>query len=256
MKRHIERSQLPPNLARPQFSQDHPITITYRGRKREIQPPPSHLWQETTGKGLVTDTQEASREKYIASIGSRETRDRHLHLLEDVLRDFFSLFKTSSQYQDFGLSVVSGLAPGTDTVSHITALEYEEYDVTTIGVKGTPIDKHSLKSNRVLAEQIADSPRTGDAVVSEYAATGPNGHTFERFLERNRITTWLSGLVIGACIYSLNSGSMYTMRVARASKLPTFFIRETVSPQVAQELITLGAHPIDSAEEIFTILTR
>jgi len=103
-----------------------------------------------------------------------------------------------------GMTVVSGLARGIDTVAHSTTLKFGG---RTIAVLGCGVDVHYPPENRKFYEEI---PRVG-AVVSEYElGTSPDAVNFPR---RNRI---ISGLSLGTLVIETreNGGAMQTAHFA------------------------------------------
>lgn len=104
-----------------------------------------------------------------------------------------------------GVTIVSGLALGTDAAAHEGALRS---GAPVIAVIAGGLDDVSPRTNLRLAERIL---RAGGAIISEYPPrTEPLPY---RFLERNRI---VSGLSRGVLIVeaSLRSGSLVTARFA------------------------------------------
>lgn len=103
------------------------------------------------------------------------------------------------------IPIVSGMAIGTDTVAHETALEFGG---ETIAVLAGGFEHIFPKENLKLFEQIID--RNG-LVVTEYF---PNSKVkSERFLERNRIVSGLSeGILVIEAAY--RSGTSVTAKYA------------------------------------------
>ena len=97
----------------------------------------------------------------------------------------------AGELADEGFTIVSGLAPGIDTIAHQTTLEKKGI---TIAVLGTGLDQKSIypQSNLSLASQILES---GGCLISEYPA-GTRGTKFT-FPQRNRL---ISGLSIGVLV--------------------------------------------------------
>ena len=94
-----------------------------------------------------------------------------------------------------GAVVVSGLAYGIDSIAHRGALDAGG---VTVAVLGTPITEIYPKEHKGLAEEII---KMGGAVISEYGPLdlAEGGQQMRvRFLERNRIISGLSDVVLVA----------------------------------------------------------
>lgn len=103
-----------------------------------------------------------------------------------------------------GLTIVSGLARGIDTIAHSTAVNH---NTRTIAVIGSGIDTIYPPENENLSERIAEQ----GAVVSEFEmGAQPDAEHFPR---RNRI---ISGLSLGTLIVEtdLDGGAMITAQCA------------------------------------------
>lgn len=113
------------------------------------------------------------------------------------------------------IPVVSGMARGTDTIAHKTALNYCG---KTIAVLGTGLENIFPPENEELFKRIINN---GGLVVSEYE--NHIGPSKERFPERNRIVSALSEgiLVIEAAILS---GTAITARYAQKQEKLVFAI--------------------------------
>ncbi len=109
---------------------------------------------------------------------------------------------------DAGIVIVSGLAPGIDTIAHTIAVENK---ARTIAVIGSGLDKKSIypQTNVVLAQKILDC---GGLLISEYPE-GTSGAKFT-FPRRNRI---ISGLSLAVVVIEAKerSGSLITAEWAR-----------------------------------------
>lgn len=105
-----------------------------------------------------------------------------------------------------GLSVISGLATGIDTVAHKGALSVGG---VTVGVLGGALDRFFPEENRELGRRIAAE---GGAVVCEYPFGFPPGR--RTFPQRNRIVAALS-LGVLAVEAPLPSGTLITCKFAR-----------------------------------------
>lgn len=153
---------------------------------REIPDPPCLLFM----RGSLTPEDRAA----LALVGSREATPRG-RLRAAVLAQAASRA---------GLTVVSGLARGIDTVVHQATLRVHG---RTIAVVGSGLDVPYPPENASLAARIAAS----GAVVSEFPmGTRPDRRNFPR---RNRL---ISGLSLGTVVVesSLSGGGMITARLA------------------------------------------
>lgn len=146
-----------------------------------------------------------------------------------------------------GVTVVSGLARGVDTIAHRTALDSGG---RTIAVLANGLDTIYPPENRRLAEEIAAQ----GALVSDYPlGTKPRADFFPR---RNRI---LSGLALGTLVIEgdFKSGAMITAKFATEQNRDVFAVPGSIfSPQSRGPLglIRDGATPVSSAQEILEAL--
>jgi DNA processing protein len=104
----------------------------------------------------------------------------------------------------YGITIVSGLARGIDTIAHLTALKDKR---RTLAVMGSGLDVIYPSENKSLAERIAQH----GALISEYEmGAKPDAVNFPR---RNRI---ISGLSLGALIIEsdVGGGAMITASTA------------------------------------------
>lgn len=116
----------------------------------------------------------------IAVVGSRKISDYGNHAISTIIRDV----------AQSNITIVSGLALGTDALAHREALDVGG---KTIAVLGGGIDDATItpRSHINLAKQILDS---GGTIISEYPmSTEPNRGTFPA---RNRIMAGLSDATI------------------------------------------------------------
>lgn len=145
-----------------------------------------------------------------------------------------------------GLTIISGLAKGIDTLAHQAALEVGG---RTIAVLGSGIDSRSVYpySNRDLAEKITKS---GGAVISEFPiGTQPLP---QHFPQRNRI---ISGLSKGILIIEATkrSGALITARDALEQNRDVFAIPGPIFAQNSfgpNNLIKMGAKLVSQASDI------
>lgn len=145
-----------------------------------------------------------------------------------------------------GVCVVSGMAPGIDTMAHQTALECAG---ATIGVLGTGLDEKSFfpKQNLDLARKIVD---TGGCLISEYPA-GFSATNYS-FPQRNRIIAGLS-LAIVVIEAKEKSGSLITAEWGRKQRKPVFAVPGSIySPSSAgcNWLLKNGALPCTGGIDI------
>jgi len=148
------------------------------------------------------------------------------------------------------ISIISGLAVGTDTIAHKAALKA---GLHTIAFPGSGLDRTVLHphSNRSLADEIVGK---GGCLISEYDPTYPAGvHTFPR---RNRLMAGLSRavLVIEA---GEKSGTLITARLATEYNRDVLAVPGSIfSPNSlgTNSLIKLGATPVTSSDDILRAL--
>lgn len=149
-----------------------------------------------------------------------------------------------------GLTIVSGLALGVDSLAHETTLENNG---RTIAVLGTGLDKQSLypSSNRYLADKIVKS---GGLIISEFPlGTPPLKPNFPR---RNRI---ISGMSLGTLVIEAGerSGALITARFALEQNREVFAVPGSIySPYSLgpNSLIKQGAKPVSSGQDIIEAL--
>ncbi|MBI4262693.1 DNA-protecting protein DprA [Candidatus Uhrbacteria bacterium] len=149
-----------------------------------------------------------------------------------------------------GITIVSGLAMGIDTVAHETTLAAGG---RTIAVLGSGLDAAHVypAQNRNLVQNIVDH---GGCVLGEYPpGTQPLRHHFPY---RNRIIAGMSRgvLVIEA---AEESGALITARIALEENREVFAVPGPItSPQSAGTnlLLKQGAHPVNEAQDMLDIL--
>jgi len=149
-----------------------------------------------------------------------------------------------------GVCVVSGMAPGIDTISHSTALECGG---KTIGVIGTGLDENSFfpKTNLDLAQKIVD---TGGCLISEYPA-GFRATNYS-FPQRNRI---IAGLSLAVIVIEARekSGSLITAEWGRKQHKMVFAVPGSIysaNSKGCNQLLKNGAKACDSAEDVLKLL--
>lgn len=147
---------------------------------------------------------------------------------------------------DEGLTIISGMAPGIDTLAHKICLEKGK---RTIAVLGTGLDEKSIypKQNLELSKKIAGA---GGCLISELP-TGSHGSKFT-FPKRNRI---ISALSLGVLIVEAKekSGSLITAGYAKKQGKKVFAVPGQIFTSNAKgpnSLIKSGAKLTESAQDI------
>ena len=171
----------------------------------------------------------------VAVVGSRNATPYGRQVTERLV---FDLVKN-------GLTVVSGLARGIDSVAHRVALESGG---RTIAVLGCGVDLIYPPENKKLAEEIA---RSG-AVVSEFPLGFPPVQS--NFAARNRI---ISGLCLGVLVTeaAIDSGSMITAGCAAEQGREVFAVPGPITAKTAEgvnNLIKDGVMPVTNVGDILT----
>lgn len=130
----------------------------------------------------------------LAVVGSRQLSDYGKRVTE----------KFAFELASCGITIVSGLARGIDSVAHISALSAQG---RTIAVLGSGILKIYPPENKKLSEQIIQR----GAILSEFYPETPPKR--ENFPKRNRI---ISGMTIGTLVTeaTTNSGALITAKLA------------------------------------------
>ena len=153
--------------------------------------------------------------------------------------------KFTSELVEKGLTIVSGLARGIDSIAHETALKKGG---RTIAVIGSGLNVIYPPENKKLFEQISE----GGVVISEYSLdTKPDAQNFPR---RNRI---ISGLSLGTLIVEtkINGGAMQTAAYAIDQNREVFAVPGNLNTKQSEgpnSLIQKGeAKLVTNAEDIF-----
>lgn len=134
-------------------------------------------------------------ERSVAVIGSREVHPKTIQITKEFTRCAINK----------GFNIVSGLALGTDTVGHTTAVENSSK--TTVILPG-PLDKISPSENKGLAAQILEND---GLLLTEYAPGTPIER--KNFVERDRLQAGLSEAVfVGQS--GIPGGTLHTVRYA------------------------------------------
>jgi DNA processing protein len=149
-----------------------------------------------------------------------------------------------------GVCIISGMAPGIDTISHQTALENGG---KTIGVIGTGLDENSFfpRQNLDLAQKVVD---TGGCLISEYPA-GFKATNYS-FPQRNRIVAGLS-LAVVVVEAREKSGSLITAEWGRKQHKLVFSVPGSIysaNSRGTNWLLKNEAKACDSALDILNAL--
>jgi DNA processing protein len=158
----------------------------YPSLLKNIYDPPAFLF--------VRGTVRADDKYSVAIVGTRTASEYGRHMAE----------KIGQGLAKFGITVVSGLARGIDTIAHASSLKAGG---RTLAVVGSGVDIVYPGENRDLAERIV---RHG-AIVSEYPmGAKPDAPNFPR---RNRI---ISGITLGTVVIEtgIEGGAMITASTA------------------------------------------
>lgn len=147
-----------------------------------------------------------------------------------------------------GLTVVSGLALGIDSVAHRAALDAGG---RTLAVLGSGHGRLYPPENESLANRIAES---GGAVLSEFPPLHPSAKW--TFPQRNRI---VSGLALGVLVIEapLRSGAMITARMAAEQGRDMFAVPGPIDSEASRgcnQLIRDGACLVESVDDILEVL--
>jgi len=197
----------------------------YPSRLKDIYDPPPVLYV----RGEIKKEDELS----ISIVGSRKTSPYGRWFTEKISQDL----------AQHGVTIISGMARGIDSVAHQGAIEAGG---RTMAVLGCGVDVVYPRENRRLCEQIIDH----GAVLSEFPMASPPeaGH----FPKRNRI---ISGLSLGVVVVQAGkrSGSLITAGYALEQGRDVFAVPGNVGAESSQgtnQLIKEGAKLVESSEDI------
>ncbi|MBI5222126.1 MAG: DNA-protecting protein DprA [Candidatus Magasanikbacteria bacterium] len=176
----------------------------------------------------------------LAVVGPRKFSSYGKQIAEELTRDLAGQ----------GITIVSGLALGIDSIAHQAALDASGI---TIAVLGTGINRAHIypAAHKQLAEKIIEN---NGAVISEYPpGTLPTKFTFPR---RNRI---IAGMSLGTLVIEAtdDSGALITAQCALDYNREVFAVPQNITSLTASgvnALIKNGAHPVTSAQDIFDAL--
>jgi DNA processing protein len=198
----------------------------------EIPQPPKELWVA----GILPPPETV----LLTVVGAR----KHSHYGEEACETIIA------GLAGYDIAIVSGLALGIDAIAHEAAMNA---GLPTIAVPGSGLDPRVLypRSNVNLAERILTS---GGALLSEYP---PEMHAAQwTFPQRNRI---MAGLARATLIIEAEerSGTLITARLATDYNRDVFAVPGSIFSPLSRgpnKLITLGATPISSSEDVLHAL--
>ncbi len=176
-----------------------------------------------------------SRDRYaIAIVGSRKSTDYGRRVAD----------KLSRELAELGITVVSGLARGIDTVAHSGSLKAGG---RTIGVFASGLDRPYPPENKTLIKKIIDHR---GYVVSEFLPGVPPNK--ENFPKRNRL---ISGLSLGVIVVEAGpgSGALITANYALEQGREVFAVPGSIFSKNAEgtnNLIKNGARLISGIDDI------
>jgi DNA processing protein len=201
----------------------------YPLRLKEINQPPPVLY--IRGEYLPDDL------FAVAVVGTRRVTPYGRQITEEL----------SSFLAANGMTVISGLARGVDSIAHKSALKAGG---RTIGILGSGVDRIYPPEHRGLAEQMMES----GAIISDYApGTPPDASNFP---PRNRI---ISGLSLAVVVIEAGetSGALITAEFAAEQGREVFAVPGSIlAPQSkgTNKLIQSGALPLLSVNDLMQAL--
>lgn len=184
-------------------------------------------------RGAIQPADESS----IALIGTRGATVYGKRIAAEFAREFIGV----------GMTIISGMARGIDTVAHQTALEHGG---RTIAVLGCGVDICYPPENASLMKAIIKH----GAVISEFNINTPP--LAQHFPKRNRIVSGMARAVV-AIEAKEKSGVMNTVRWALDQGKEVFAIPGNIYSKASSgtnRLIKEGAIPVTSAHEVLEYL--
>lgn len=201
------------------FDENYPVGLRY------IDDKPNVLYLKGN---LIAEDQLA-----IAVVGSRKATSYGKWACE----------KFTKELVDLGVTIISGLATGIDTVAHKTAIEQKG---RTIGVLGNGLDIVYPRRNSNLYIEVAEN----GGVISEFPlGTEPFNYNFP---QRNRI---ISGLALGIVVIEaqVKSGSLITAHYGLDQGKDVFALPGNINSVFSggtNKLIKDGAKPLLELDDI------
>lgn len=181
-------------------------------------------------KGDITLLENPCR---VSVVGSRHPDRDGTKICTDICRTL----------SENGITIISGLAQGMDTISHIAALENSGKTVAFIG---TSLDRYYPASHRKFQEEIAKR----GCVVSEYHIDAFTSGT--AFLERNRLIA-AAGEIVCIMQAKSKSGTLSTAKKAQEYSKELFAVPGSILNPLydgTNQLIQDGAYPLLRAGDV------
>lgn len=150
----------------------------------------------------------------VGVIGTRQPSEYGRAITEQLIQ----------QLQQAGVTIISGLAYGIDTIAHKAALHY---DLPTIGVLGHGLDQMYPASNRQLARQMLG---TGGLITEFMSGTAPDRQNFPK---RNRIVAGLCDALI-VIETGIRGGSMITAELATSYNRDVFAVPGRITDSLSE----------------------
>ncbi len=198
----------------------------YPPKLAEIPSPPKQLY-------YIGDIKLASEGTLVAMVGARRCSEYGRYVAG----------KMAGRLAENGITVVSGMAMGIDSYSHIGALNAKG---KTIAVLGNGPDICFPKGSEALKAQIEEE----GLVVSEYPpGTHPTKGTFP---QRNRIISGLSAATV-VVEAGLNSGSLITAEMAMEQGRDVYAVPANITSIIGlgcNKLIQDGAIPVAVIDDV------
>jgi DNA processing protein len=199
---------------------------------REIPQPPEELW--------ISGVLPSSETALLTVVGSRKYSSYGKEVCQELI----------SGLRGHDIAIISGLALGTDTNAHETAIET---GLMTIAVPGSGLDSSVLypRSNVNLAKRILEA---GGALLSEFEPTFRA--TQYSFPKRNRI---MAGLARATLLIEATerSGTLITARLASDYNRDVLVVPGSIFSEQSRgthQFLKLGATPVTSSGDILLAL--
>lgn len=176
----------------------------------------------------------ANSELKLAMVGSRKATSYGLNCAKTISRDLSNL----------GINIISGLAIGIDSYSHIGCMNGSG---KTIAVLGSSVDNPLPKQNIILSNKILED---GGLIISEYNIN--SSVVPSNFSNRNRI---ISGISDGVIVVEAaqKSGALITVELALEQGRNVFAVPGNINSDMSKgchKIIKEGAKLIENIDDI------